>query len=124
MLVLLALTIIFDHLIILMAMLFLGYACLGMIVPTTAVMAFEAHGPIAGMAAALMGTIQMSVGIASVALLGLFFDGSATAMIAAITACALCCFLLSQVTLRTRGGYAQAIVDEPGSDLRGQAESR
>jgi DHA1 family bicyclomycin/chloramphenicol resistance-like MFS transporter len=110
-----------DNLVVLMAMLFLSYGCLGLIVPTTAVMAFEAHGPIAGMAAALMGTIHMSVGITAVALLSLFFDGSAAAMIAAITACAVCSFVLSRVTLRASAGYAQAAV---GSDLRGKAESR
>jgi DHA1 family bicyclomycin/chloramphenicol resistance-like MFS transporter len=87
-------------------------------------MAFEAHGPIAGMAAALMGTIHMSVGIMAVALLSLFFDGSAAAMIAAITACALCSFLLSRVTLRSNGAYTQPAVDSPGSDLHGSAESR
>jgi DHA1 family bicyclomycin/chloramphenicol resistance-like MFS transporter len=110
-----------DNLVVLMAMLFLSYACLGLIVPTTAVMAFEAHGPIAGMAAALMGTIHMSVGITAVALLSIFLDGSAAAMIAAITACAVCSFVLSRVTLRASAGYAQAAV---GSDLRGKAESR
>ena len=125
MLALLALTISgIDRLPVLMAMLFLSYACLGLIVPTTAVMAFEAHGPIAGMAAALMGTIHMSVGIMAVTLLSLFFDGSAAAMIAAIAACAFCAFLLSRVTLRANGAYTQAAVDSPGSDLHGSAESR
>ena len=107
-----------------MAMLFLSYACLGLIVPTAAVMAFEAHGPIAGMAAALMGTIHMVVGITAVALLSLFFDGSAAAMIVAITACALCCFLISRVTLREGVGDASAVADSRGSGLRGGAESR
>jgi DHA1 family bicyclomycin/chloramphenicol resistance-like MFS transporter len=110
-----------DSLAVLMAMLFVSYACLGLILPTTAVMAFEAHGPIAGMATALMGTIHLAVGITAVALLGLFFDGSAAAMIAAITACAVCAFLLSRVTLRASGNYPRPGV---GSGLRGKAESR
>ena len=46
----------------LMALLFCAFACLGLVIPSTMVLSLEDHGPIAGMASALGGTLQMVAG--------------------------------------------------------------
>ena len=89
-----------DSLALLMTLLFLGFACLGLVIPSTAVLALEEHGPIAGMASALMGTIQMLVGAVAIVLVGTFFDGSSLPMVTAIATCAAGAFVLSRITAR------------------------
>ena len=66
----------------------LGNAGLGLIIPTTMVMALDDHGEIAGLASSLGGTFQMIFGGALVALLGPWLDGTTTPMVALIAACA------------------------------------
>ncbi|MEZ5867946.1 MAG: multidrug effflux MFS transporter [Defluviimonas denitrificans] len=68
----------------LIAGLFMGNACLGLVIPTTMVMALDPHGEIAGLASSLGGTLQMLAGGAVVMLSGPFFDGTAVPMVAAI----------------------------------------
>lgn len=51
-----------DSLAVLVAMLFLAFAWLGLVIPSTMVLSLEDHGPIAGMASALGGTLQMITG--------------------------------------------------------------
>ena len=46
---------------VLMTMLFVAFACLGLVIPSTTVLALEEHGPIAGMASALSGTLQLAL---------------------------------------------------------------
>ena len=65
-------------------MLFVGNAFLGLVMPTTMVMALDPHPDIAGLASSLGGTLQMLTGGAMIALAGPFFDGTATPMLAAI----------------------------------------
>ncbi len=43
-------------------MLFVAFAWLGLVIPSTMVLSLEDHGPIAGMASALGGTLQMITG--------------------------------------------------------------
>ena len=43
------------------------------------VLALDEHGPIAGMASALGGTLQMVAGAAMIGVVSVFFDGTATA---------------------------------------------
>lgn len=69
--------------------LLLGNAGLGLVIPTTMVMALDEHGDIAGLASSLGGTIQMLTGGAVVALTSPFFDGTAAPMMGAIAASAL-----------------------------------
>jgi DHA1 family bicyclomycin/chloramphenicol resistance-like MFS transporter len=88
-----------DRLPVLIVSLFLGFSCLGLVIPSTAVLALDRHGPIAGMASALMGTIQMACGALAVALTSAFFDGSSLPMTAAIAGCATLAFILSRVVL-------------------------
>ncbi len=82
-----------------MALLFLGNAGLGLVIPSTMVMALDAHGRIAGLASSLGGTLQMVAGGVMIALSGLFFDGTATPMVAAIAVCALSALVLSRLVL-------------------------
>lgn len=96
----------FDNLFALMAPLFVGYGFLGLVIPTTAVLALEHHGAIAGTASALMGSIQMIVGSAIMALAGLFANGEPEPMAYGIAACAVAAFLTAQLTLRRVSGPA------------------
>ncbi|MGH1423239.1 MAG: multidrug effflux MFS transporter [Pseudooceanicola sp.] len=73
---------------VIIAGLFCANACLGVVIPTTMVLALEDHGEIAGLASSLGGTLQMLAGGIMIALSGLFFDGTATPMLLAIVACA------------------------------------
>jgi MFS transporter, DHA1 family, multidrug resistance protein len=89
-------------LVVIVAMLFLANACLGVVMPTTAVMALDPHPDIAGLASSLGGTLQMLVGGGMIALAGPFFDGTATPMIAAIVAAGWLA-LVAAVLTRRRG---------------------
>jgi DHA1 family bicyclomycin/chloramphenicol resistance-like MFS transporter len=84
---------------VLITLLFLAFAWLGLVIPSTMVLALEEHGPIAGMASALVGTLQMLTGAAIIALVSRFFDGTALPMVTAIALCALAAFSLSWFTL-------------------------
>ena len=81
------------------ALLFVGNGFLGLVMPTTAVLALDAHGSIAGTASALMGTLHFVCGAVVMAIVGLFADGSALPMLAGIAACALVAAGLAQATL-------------------------
>jgi DHA1 family bicyclomycin/chloramphenicol resistance-like MFS transporter len=91
-----------DGLAVLMVLLFLAFACLGLVIPSTMVLALEEHGPIAGMASALGGTLQMVAGGLTIAIVSVFFDGTALPMVATIALCALGALALSRATLRRR----------------------
>lgn len=67
----------------------LANACLGLVVPTSMVLALEEHGPIAGLASSYGGTLQMVVGGVMIGLTGLFFDGSPARLVFAILICAV-----------------------------------
>ena len=72
-------------------------------VPTTAVLALDEHGEIAGTASALMGTLQFVTGAAVMALSGAFADGTARPMIAGIAGSAIVAFVMARITLRGHG---------------------
>jgi MFS transporter, DHA1 family, multidrug resistance protein len=78
-----------GSLFVIIALLFLGNACLGLIIPTTMVVALDDHGDIAGLASSLGGTLQMVAGGVMISLTGLIFDGTALPMVAVIAFCAL-----------------------------------
>ena len=73
----------------------LGNACLGLVIPTTMVMALDEHGDIAGLASSLGGTLQMLVGGVMMVLSAQFFNGTALPMVAAIALCAMAALGLS-----------------------------
>lgn len=79
-----------------------GNAGLGLVVPTTMVMALDDHGEIAGLASSLGGTLQMTTGGVMIAAAGPFFDGTATPMIAVIALCGVLAFALTLLTLGAR----------------------
>jgi MFS transporter, DHA1 family, multidrug resistance protein len=91
-----------------MALLFCTFACLGLVIPSTMVLALEDHGPIAGMASALGGAIQMLAGGIVITIVSFFFDGTARPMVAAITLCAIGAFAASAATLGRRETAPQA----------------
>lgn len=91
----------FDSLRVLMPLLFTSFAFLGLVIPSTMVLALERHGPIAGIAAALGGTLQMVTGGAMIAVAGLFFDGTTLPMVATIAFTAVAALLVSVATLRS-----------------------
>jgi DHA1 family bicyclomycin/chloramphenicol resistance-like MFS transporter len=86
-------------LIVCVAGLFLANAFLGLIIPTTMVMALEDHGDSAGLASSLGGTLQMLAGGLMIAATGPFFDGTATPMLAAIALCGVLALVLSRLAL-------------------------
>jgi DHA1 family bicyclomycin/chloramphenicol resistance-like MFS transporter len=89
-----------DSLPLMMTLLFIGYGFLGLVLPTTGVMALEHHGEIAGTASALMGALQFVVGAAVMGVAGLFADGSPTPMLIGIAACALTALVIGRFTVR------------------------
>ena len=91
-----------SNLPVMVALLFVGYGFLGLIVPTTAVLALEEHGAIAGTASALMGTLQFVTGAVVVTISGLFLDGTARPMLVAIAACAVAAYVMTRLTLGRR----------------------
>jgi DHA1 family bicyclomycin/chloramphenicol resistance-like MFS transporter len=95
-----------DSLPVLMALLLVGFAFMGLVIPSTMVLALDDHGPIAGMASALGGTLQMLTGGAMIAVVGFFFNGTPLPMVLAMALCAVGAFLLSVLTLR---GYDFAV---------------
>lgn len=102
-----------ENLAVMASMLFVGYGFLGLVIPTTSVLAMEEHGKIAGTASALMGTLHFAIGAVAMAVAGLFFDGTPLPMIAGITACAVIAFALTQVTLGSRRRVAAVEAEVP-----------
>jgi MFS transporter, DHA1 family, multidrug resistance protein len=88
--------------------LFLGNACLGLVIPTTMVMALDDHGDLAGLASSLGGTLQMLAGGLVTVAAGPFFDGTALPMVAAIALCALASLMLAVMVLGPRRRRAVA----------------
>jgi DHA1 family bicyclomycin/chloramphenicol resistance-like MFS transporter len=86
-------------------MLFGTFAFLGLVIPTTMVLALDPHGPIAGMASALGGTLQMMTGALMIVIVSAFADGTALPMVTIIAACALGALALARLTLG-RGDFA------------------
>jgi MFS transporter, DHA1 family, multidrug resistance protein len=89
-----------DRLDVLAALLFVGYGCLGCVLPPTAVLGLEEHGKIAGTASAFMGTVQFVTGAIIMVVVGSFLNGTALPMVAGITFCAVMALALAQLTLR------------------------
>jgi DHA1 family bicyclomycin/chloramphenicol resistance-like MFS transporter len=91
-----------DDLGVLMALLFLAFASMGVVIPTTMVLALDDHGPIAGMASALGGTLQMVTGGLMIAIVSVFFNGTPLPMVTVMAVCAGAAFFLSWLTLHGR----------------------
>ncbi|WFU00922.1 multidrug effflux MFS transporter [Rhizobium sp. CB3171] len=92
----------FNQLPVLIVFLFIGFGFLGLVIPTTGVLALEDHGEIAGTASALMGTLQFAAAAVAMIIAGLFFDGSALPMVGCVALCAVAALLLTQATIARR----------------------
>lgn len=90
----------FDSMALMLGLLFIGFGFLGLVMPSAAVLALDAHGEIAGTASALMGTLQFMTGAAVMALVGLFVDGTARPMVAGIAGSALMTLAITLKTLK------------------------
>ena len=88
----------FDQLSVMIVLLFIAYGFLGLVVPSSAVIALDDHGAIAGTASALMGTLQFGAGIVMMAVVGMFLDGTAVPMLAGIAACSVIALALAYLT--------------------------
>jgi len=86
----------------LIGMLILANACLGLVIPSTMVMALDEHGDIAGLASSLGGTLQMMAGSAMIAAASPFLDGTPRPMVAAIAVCAVLALAIALSVLRAR----------------------
>jgi MFS transporter, DHA1 family, multidrug resistance protein len=93
-----------DSLWLMIALLFIANGFLGLVIPSTAVLALDDHGEIAGTASALMGTLQFVAGAVMMAVTGLFVDGTARPMIIGIAGCAVLAWLFAHFTLRGHTG--------------------
>ena len=91
-----------DRLEVLIGMLMLGFGFLGLVVPTTSVLALDDHGEIAGAASALMGTLQLVTGAVVIALMSGFVDGTPRPMVAGVAVAAVGALLLTWLTLGRR----------------------
>ena len=89
-----------DSFAVMTVLLLLGYGFLGLVVPSSAVLALEAHGRIAGTASALMGTLQFVAASIVTAIVSLFFNGTSMPMIAGIGVCSAIVVTFSLMTLR------------------------
>ncbi|QKD03206.1 multidrug effflux MFS transporter [Mesorhizobium loti] len=98
-----------DRLDVMAALLFVGYGFLGLVIPTTSVLAMEEHGEIAGTASALMGTLHFAIGALAMGVAGVFFDGTPLPMVAGITLCAVISFTLAKFTL----GRSREAIEAP-----------
>ncbi len=87
----------FGTLPVVMLLLFMGNACLGLVIPSTMVLALDNHGDIAGLASSLGGTLQMVTGGLMIATASPFFDGTVTPLVSAITFCAVAAFTLMKL---------------------------
>jgi DHA1 family bicyclomycin/chloramphenicol resistance-like MFS transporter len=98
----------FNQLPVLAVFLFIGYGCLGLVIPTTAVLALEAHGEIAGTASSLMGTLHFVTAAVAMVVASVFFDGTAVPMAMGIALCAVGALLLTQATIGRRRAVTAA----------------
>ncbi len=90
------------------AFFFCGYGFLGIVMPTTFVLALEAHGAIAGTASALMGTLQFVAAAIVTGIVSRFFDGTSLPMITGVAVCAILVLTFTLLTLRPRSMEAAA----------------
>jgi DHA1 family bicyclomycin/chloramphenicol resistance-like MFS transporter len=91
-----------DSIFVLAGLLFAAFACLGLVVPSSMSLALDDHGPIAGMAAALGGALQMLAAGAVIVVMSLVSGANALPMVTVIAGCALCGLFLAMITLNPR----------------------
>lgn len=75
-------------------------AFMGLIIPTAMVLALEEHGPIAGAAASLGGTMQMLLGALAMGVSSAIFDGTPVPMLVIIALCGVSTHILARLNAR------------------------
>ena len=93
-----------DNVYALIAMLFVSFGAMGPVGPATAVLALESHGARAGSASALLGTLQLFVGMAVVSITGAVSNGTVLPLVSAIFGCAVLRLPVQPVRARRRRG--------------------
>ena len=88
-----------DSMWVLLVLYFIASGLMGLVIPTTSVLALETHGAIAGTASALLGTLQMLTGAVAMGVVGLFTDGTPLPMVCGMVGGALVAFVLTWMTL-------------------------
>lgn len=86
-------TLMVDSLPLMMALLFIGFGFLGLLLPAAGVLSLEDHGAVAGSASALLGAIQMITAAVSMSLVGVFADHTPAPMLIGIALCAVAAML-------------------------------
>ena len=89
-----------DSIWVLGVLMFVAFGFLGLVLPSTGVLAMEEQGEIAGSASALMGTLQMVIASVVMGIVGAFGDGTAMPMVVGFAACAVAALAITTVTLR------------------------
>jgi DHA1 family bicyclomycin/chloramphenicol resistance-like MFS transporter len=102
-----------DSLAVLVALLFVAFGFLGLVLPMSSVLALTEHGAIAGTASSLMGALQLAVGTVVIAIAGLLANGSALTMVVGIAGCAGVTWLLAMIT-----PAAGAVVGAPQAQVQ------
>ena len=111
-----------DNAYALIAMLFVAFGAMGPVGPATAVLALESHGPRAGTASALLGTLQLFVGMAVVSVTGAVSNGTVLPLASAIFGCAVLRLPDQPRRARRRRGWTGG--GRPGGAYAGGRESR
>jgi len=88
-----------DQLEVLIGLYFVASAFMGLVIPSTSVLALEDHGAIAGTASALLGTLQMLTGAVLMAVSGPFIGGKPLPMVVGMAGGAFIALALTWLTL-------------------------
>jgi DHA1 family bicyclomycin/chloramphenicol resistance-like MFS transporter len=96
-----------DRLAVVTSFLFVGYGFLGLVIPSTTVLALDEHGAIAGTASALLATLESVAGVTVIAGVSAMVDGTPRPMVGGIALCAIAAFVLAQWAL----GRAPAVAE-------------
>ncbi|MDN5540106.1 multidrug effflux MFS transporter [Comamonas sp.] len=100
-----------EQLAVLIGLYFIASAFMGLVIPTTSVLALEEHGEIAGTASALLGTLQMLSGAAAMQIVGHFSNGKPLPMVVGMATGALVGVALTWITLGKSAGAKRAAHD-------------
>lgn len=109
-----------DRLAVLIVLYFIASAFMGMVIPTTSVLALEEHGAIAGTASALLGTLQMLSGAVAMGIMGFFGSGKPLPMVAGMAAGSLLGLVFTWLTL---GGAQNSRPQQPKPFLASETDA-
>jgi DHA1 family bicyclomycin/chloramphenicol resistance-like MFS transporter len=94
-------------------LMFIAFSFLGLVLPTTGVLAMEEYGEIAGTASSLMGTLQTVAGAVVMGIVAKFFNGTAMPMVVGFAVCAVIAFVLTQLTIRGPSPAVEGPIEVP-----------